>query len=492
MKRGSGVLLHISSLPGEYGEGSFGAEAKEFVDFLCDCGFSFWQTLPFCMPDRYNSPYKSFSAFSGNINFIDLPTLKDQGLITAGELEKQKQQSPYVCEFQRLAKERIPLLERAAGRALEDASFREKLRIFAKDHPHIDGFCRFMAKKAANGGKPWYAWQEPRTATLLEKQQWDYRTWLFAQYMHFTQWMEIKKYANDRGVRIIGDIPFYVDYDSADVWEAPELFQLDERNRPTAVAGVPPDYFSEDGQIWGNPLYDWERMKAENFDWWRQRMQNMLSLFDGVRIDHFRGLEAYFCIPAKAGSAKEGHWVKGPGRAFVDSLKTVTKDRLIIAEDLGVITKEVQTLVEYSGFPGMRVLQFAFMGDPNSPHLPHNYPQHAVAYTGTHDNNTLLGYVWALDPGTRKRLFDYCSYGGSDLDGGHDYILKTMFASHAGLLILPLQDLLRYGEDTRMNTPGLEKGNWGYRVTRKQLYSIDRNKFRSWNELYGRVHAGLT
>ena len=483
MKRASGVLLHISSLPGQYGEGSFGKEAKEFVDFLSDCGFSYWQTLPFCMPDEYNSPYKSFSAFSGNINFIDLPTLKAQGLITEDELKAQRQSSPYVCEFADLSVKRMPVLAAAARRAYEDASLTGKILSFVEKNEHIDLFCRFMTKKAANGNKPWSEWHAAQDSDAESD---EYFTWAFTQYTFFTQWMEIKKYANGKGVHIIGDIPFYVDYDSSDVWAEPELFQLDARKRPEFVAGVPPDYFSEDGQMWGNPLYNWDVMKDSDYSWWRARMRHMLTMFDGVRIDHFRGLEAYFSIPADAKSAKEGHWEKGPDKDFIDSIKHVCGDKLIIAEDLGDITDEVRALVEYSGFPGMGVLQFAFIGDLNSPHLPHNYANNTVAYTGTHDNNTLLGHVWELDPDTRKRLFRYCGYSGDDLDNCYDAILRTMFASHAGLLIMPIQDLLQYGEDTRMNRPGLENGNWGYRVTRDQLDSIDRSKFRYWNELYGR------
>lgn len=483
MKRASGVLLHISSLPGQYGEGSFGKEAKEFVDFLSDCGFSYWQTLPFCMPDEYNSPYKSFSAFSGNINFIDLPTLREHGLITEEELKAQRQSSPYVCEFDTLSVKRMPLLRLAARRAYEDASLRSKILSFVENNGHIDLFCRFMAKKAANENKPWAEWSVTKDSDAESD---EYFTWAFTQYMFFTQWMEIKYYANSKGVHIIGDIPFYVDYDSSDVWAEPRLFQLDARKRPEFVAGVPPDYFSEDGQMWGNPLYNWDAMKESDYSWWRARMRHMLTMFDGVRIDHFRGLEAYFSIPADAESAKEGHWEKGPDKAFIDSIKSICDDKLIIAEDLGDITAEVKELASYSGFPGMGVLQFAFLGDLNSPHLPHNYSNNTVAYTGTHDNNTLLGHVWELDADTRKRLFRYCGYDGDDLDNCYDAILRTMFASHAGLLIMPIQDLLQYGEDTRMNRPGLENGNWGYRVTRAQLDSIDRNKFRYWNELYGR------
>ncbi len=465
MERGSGVLLHISSLPGEYGSGSFGEDAKRFVDFLVDCGFRYWQTLPFCMPDAFHSPYKSFSAFSGNPYFIDLMSLYQAGLLTDRELAGARQQTPYACEFERLSRERMQLLASAAQRAGEDSMLVQKIHNFTVENPQIEAFCRFMARKG----------------------EFPYEVWAFTQYIFDIQWMEIKTYANKRGVQIIGDIPIYVDSDSADLWANPELFQLDEEGRPACVAGVPPDYFCEDGQLWGNPLYDWDKMKQDGYLWWRQRMAYMFRIFDGVRIDHFRAFESYFSVPAGAKTAKEGNWVKGPGRAFIDCLKEVSQGKLVIAEDLGVITEEVRQLVEYSGFPGMRVLQFGFLGDNNSPHLPHNYGKNTVSYTGTHDNNTLLGYVWEMEPAARKRLLDYCGYEGANWDACYDAIIKMMLASHADLLVMPIQDILHYGEDTRMNRPGLGEGNWSYRITWDQLNTIDRQQLRYWNELYGRV-----
>ena len=476
MKRSSGVLMHVSSIWGDHSEGSFGNEALEWIDFLCDCGFSVWQTLPFCLPDEYNSPYKSFSAFSVNPYFIDLPTLKRQGLITAEELDAAKQETPYSCEFDRLNTQRMALLSKAAKRKGEC----KKIDEFMKNHPHTEAFCRFMALRVANGDTPWQEWtvNEPDADALL--------TWRFTQFTFFEQWREIKAYANRRGISIIGDIPIYVALDSSDVWADPSQFQLDEKNAPVSVAGVPPDYFCEDGQLWGNPLYDWDKMKASGFKWWRERIRFMTELFDGVRIDHFRGIESYFSIPAGEKTARNGKWVKGPGMDLVNALKEECGDKLLIAEDLGDITPEVYQLVQESGFPGMRVLQFAFIGDGDTPHLPHNYPENCIAYTGTHDNNTLLGYVWEIDEATRRRLFAYCGYAGGDWDHAYDSLMRTMFASHAGLLILPVQDLLFYGSDTRFNTPGKSDGNWSYRLTRDQLKNIDRAKLREWNRLYGR------
>ena len=468
--------MHISSLWGEYSEGSLGKAAKEWIDFISDCGFGVWQVLPFCLPDDFSSPYKSYSAFSLNPYFIDLDRLHEMGLLTSAELEGARQRTPYSCEFERLFAERMPLLARAAERFSDSG----KIRGFLDGHKQTENFCRFMALRKANGELPWNEW------TVAEPDESEQRLWEFTQYIFFEQWKEIREYAHERGVKIIGDIPIYVSWDSADVWSNPTQFLLDARSLPTAVAGVPPDYFAKDGQLWGNPLYDWEAMQSDGFSWWKERISFMTELFDGVRIDHFRGIESYYSIPADAETAKDGVWCKGPGLALIDAIKSVSGDRLLIAEDLGDITDAVHELVEKSGFPGMRVLQFGFQGDSDSPHLPHNYKNNCIAYTGTHDNNTLLGYVWELDADTRKRLLSYCGFEGDDWNSCYDSILRTMFASHAGLLILPVQDLLLYGSDTRLNVPGRSGGNWSYRITRGQLDGINRDKFRKWNSEYGR------
>ncbi len=477
MSRASGVLLHVSSLWGDYSEGSLGKPAVEWVDYLADLGFTYWQVLPFCLPDEFYSPYKSFSAFSFNPFFIDLDLLCAEGLLTAAEVNSARQKTPYSCEFARLSEERMPLLAKAAER-LSDEKALEK---FFKAHPYTGKFCEFMALKAANGGKDWHRW------TVKKPDEKSLRTWRFTQYKFFEQWMAVKEYANKKGVKIIGDIPIYVALDSSDVWADPKQFQLDEKNMPKCVAGVPPDYFAEDGQLWGNPLYDWKKMEADGFSWWKDRTAFMCELFDGIRIDHFRGLESYYSIAATEKTAKNGKWIKGPGMKFVKAISPICKDKLIIAEDLGDIDDKVRKLVDDSGFPGMRVLQFAFLGDNNSPHLPHNYCANCVAYTGTHDNNTLLGYVWELDEGTRKRLLDYCGYDGSNWDACYNKILEMMFRSHADTVIIPVQDLLLYGSDTRLNTPGTADDNWNYRITKEQLEKVDREKFRKWNKLYGRI-----
>ncbi len=476
MKRASGVLMPISTLYGPYSIGGFSQSALDFVDFLKDCGFTYWQVLPFCIPDEFHSPYKSYSAFAGNPYFIDLEDLYRQGLLTSAELEACEQKTPYCCEYARLEQERFAVLKTAAARVSDHAP----VLAFLRQHPQLEDFCLFMAYKTANDQKPWDEWD---TTDYDPAVLW---TWQFIQFTFFRQWQKIKDYANQKGVLILGDLPFYVSYDSADVWAAKDQFQLDETGHPLAVAGVPPDYFSQDGQLWGNPLYDWSAMEENNFSWWQARLRHTFAMFDGVRIDHFRALESYWSVDATAKTAREGKWVKGPGMKLIEHIRNLQGDRLVIAEDLGDITPAVQALVKESGFPGMQVFQFAFLGDRESPHLPHNYPANSVAYTGTHDNNTLLGYIWELDEETRRTLLDYCGYTHPNWDAGYDNILRTLFQSHAGLLILPIQDLLGYGSDTRLNTPGTVDKNWQFRITKDQLNSIDRDKFRNWNLQYGR------
>lgn len=475
-KRKSGVLMHVSSLWGEYSEGSFGKEAYEWIDFLAECGFSYWQTLPFGVTDELNSPYKSFGSFSGNPFFVDLQYLYEEGLLTIDELNSAKQENPYVCEFERLNKERMALLSKAASRMKNN----DAIDSFMASHPETEKFCEYMALRAANNNLPWNEW------TVTEPDPELYKAWRFAEYAFFSQWAQIKKYANSKNISIIGDIPIYVSWDSADVWSSPESFQLDERCNPKSVAGVPPDYFSEDGQLWGNPLYDWKKMKEDNYSWWRRRMSFMFELFDGVRIDHFRGLQSYYSIPASATTAKNGKWVKGPGMSLIKALQPICQDKLIIAEDLGDITPEVEKLVKDSGYPGMRVLQFGFVDEEETAHIPHNYIQNCVAYTGTHDNNTLLGFVWELDEPARRRMFDYFGYPYDNINDGCECMIRSLLASNADIVILPIQDILKYGADTRMNTPGVAEGNWAYRVKREQLSEIDRGKYKYWNSLYFR------
>ena len=478
MDRKSGVLLHVSSLWGDYSCGSFGEEAKQFIDFLAEGGFSFWQVLPFGLVDECNSPYKSYSTFGGNPYFVDLKVLHNHGLITAVELEQAKQKTPYSCEFDRLSTERFSLLAQASKRV--DASLKEKINDFISQSKHLSDFCKFMALKHANADQEWTRWQDEAFSEEIEF------AWRFIQYEFFTQWSEIKAYANSKGIKIIGDIPIYVSFDSSDVYFNKHLFLMDDNNRLTDVAGVPPDYFAEDGQLWGNPLYDWSAMEKESFSWWKDRISASLQLFDGVRIDHFRAFESFWAVPGTEKTARNGKWVKGPGMKLINAIKSVAGDKLIIAEDLGDITKEVIELVEESGFPGMRVFQFGFLGG-ETPHKPHNYINNCVAYSGTHDNNTLLGYLWETPADIKVDVMNYCSCNPDAWNEmGCGAIIKTILASNAGLTIFPVQDLLGYGNDTRLNVPGRADGNWLYRITKEQLGLIDVKKYNYLNRLYGR------
>ena len=489
MSRSSGVLMHVTSLPGSDSIGCFGREARDFIDFLADSGFTWWQVLPFTMADDCNSPYKSYSAFGGNPYLVDLRILADEGYLTPDELDSVRESTPYACEFEHLAETRLPILRLAASRAGE--ADRAEIAKFAAENPYLEQFCEFMARRAAGGDTPWYEW----TSDAIDEDE--HFAWQFIQYHFMKQWSAVRAYANEKGIRIMGDIPIYVAYDSCDVWANRDQFQLDEDGKPTAVAGCPPDYFAEDGQLWGNPLYAWDKMAADGFAWWSARMTHMLTLFDGVRIDHFRGLEAYWSIPADAATAREGHWEPGPREAFVEMLyrvvdaaaaKTGTRP-LIVAEDLGESTPELEKFVRDSGFPGMRVLQFAFDGDPVNVHLPHNFVQNTVAYTGTHDNNTLLGYIWEADEATRRRTLRYCGFTAEDWNtpASYEAVIRTLLRSTADLAILPIQDVLGFGADCRMNIPGQPEGNWRYRVTSEQIATIDREKYRSMNALYGRL-----
>ncbi len=472
--------MHLSSLYGEYGIGSMGKEAREFVDFLSDAGFGVWQVLPFCMTDECNSPYKSPASFSFNPYFLDLPTLYECGYIKKSELDAARCEDIYLSDYKMLEKERLPLLFSAAMRAYEMADVRKKVENFCKENTLISEAASFLALRDKNGLLPWQEWSDfsPERERLF--------FWQFIQYEFCREWLLLKSYANEKGIKIIGDIPIYVSLDSADVFCRPYNFLLDKRGVPTEVAGVPPDYFSSEGQLWGNPIYNYKKMREDGFSWWRERIKHNFLMFDGVRIDHFRGLDAYWSIPSGAESAKAGRWKKGPGASLVKALSEAAGEGLLIAEDLGDINESVRQLRDKFNLPGMRVFEFAFDGDKASPHLPYNYTKNSVAYTGTHDNNTLLGYLFECDADTRAKIFDYSSYTGESIDEGAGVIIKMLLASAADTVIFPVQDILGFGADTRMNVPGKAEGNWAYRVTREQILSLGKEKFKHLNELYGR------
>ena len=481
MKRASGVLMHVSSLWGEYSEGSFGTAAKQWIDFLSDCGFSYWQTLPFCLPDDCNSPYKSFSAFSVNPFFIDLDILKSKGLITDGEENDARQKTPYSCEFTRLKEQRLSLLRRAAERFDEW----DKAEEFFARHAETFLFCRFMALKTANGMLPWNEWKtDVLDASAL-------KTWKFICYEFFAQWKQIADYAHSKNIKIIGDIPIYVAYDSSDVWAHPDMFMLDENRRMTDVAGVPPDYFSAEGQLWGNPLYRWEKHRETGYQWWITRLWYCFELYDVVRIDHFRGFDEYFSIPYGSETAAPGHWEKGPGIELFRAVEQALGKREIIAEDLGYMSETVRQLVRDSGFPGMKVLEFAFDSRDTgsaSDYLPHNYPVNSVAYTGTHDNETLASWYQTITSAERALVRDYlCDYATPEAQL-YKSMIALIFRSAAATCIIPMQDWLGLDNSARINKPSTVGENWRWRLKKSQLTPKLQKEICSITTRYGRMN----
>lgn len=496
LNRSGGVLLHVSSLMGPYGTGCFGRDALRFIDFLKEAGFRAWQVLPFTIPDLCNSPYKSVSAFAGNPYFIDPEQLLEENLITREELEGCKAQSPYAVDFPALKEQREALFDAAFARCTP--AFKQKIGDWRKTQGWVEDFALYTALQAESG-TDWIEWEAPlrqREPEALkeagERLKNSVDRAVFLQYLFFTQWQKVRRYANEQGIEIIGDMPIYVSFESADVWSNQHLFALNEKGYPAEEAGVPPDYFSEEGQRWGNPLYDWDAMKKEGYRWWLNRIRHAHSLFDRLRIDHFRGFSAYWAVPTTAKSAKEGSWKPGPGMDFFNVLFREIDRDVLIAEDLGVRDAGLEQLLEDTKLPGMRVLQFAFLGQDDGMHLPHNYLPNTVAYTGTHDNNTLLGYLWELIPENRRYCLDYCGFDGEHWkDGGAQNpairaILRTLWASPARLIVVPVQDLLGYGGDTKMNRPGVADGNWSYRLTEEAFAQLDAPAYRKFAQLYNR------
>jgi len=498
-KRSSGVLMHISTLPGEYGTGTFGKSAFDFIDFLSETGCKYWQVLPFGPTDKYNSPYASLSAFAGNINFIDPVVLFEDGLLTQTELNLEKYANPYTTAFEFLSLHKIPMLYKAYSRI--DDKTRAKVKEFVKENASwLKDYAVYTAVKEASSGKEWYDWTDDALRSHSREAVEDaynkhiehIRFIEYMQYEFFRQWNRVREYALKKNIQIIGDLPMYVALESSDVWANQDAFDLDERGKPNAVAGVPPDYFSEDGQKWGNPLYNWSQMKKDGYTWWMKRLEASLAMFDVVRIDHFRAFSAYWAIPADAPTAKKGEWLKGPAMDFFDKvISRFGKDK-IIAEDLGVMDDGVIGLIRDTGFPCMRVMQFGFTGGDNEMHMPHNHPVNCVAYTGTHDNNTALGWLWEATPGERELALDYCSFAGNDwARGGFESesvrsMIKTLWMSPAVITIVPIQDLCGFGKDTKMNVPGVPNGNWAFRISEEQLLQIDRNWLSRLNRVYKR------
>ncbi len=495
--RSSGVLLPVFSLPSPFGCGDFGAGAYEFIDLLKECGFHYWQVLPFTRTDECNSPYKSDSAFAGNLYFIDLQGLFEMGLLTESELAAQKGLPDWTVSYDLLAKTRKKVLKTAFSRC--DQKLRQDIGKFVESNPWLQEYALYMAIKDERG-TDWMDWEdkalkehEPHAVAAAKQQYAEQREfYYFTQYIFWMQWQKVREYAHQNEVYIIGDMPIYVSFESCDVWSKRELFDLDEKGYPQNVAGVPPDYFSPTGQKWGNPLYNWARMREDGYQWWKERLGHTLELFDMVRIDHFRAFSAYWAVPAADENALGGRWIAGEGMRFLNEIYQCIPKESIIAEDLGVQDKELTQLLKDSGLPGMRVMQFGFLDDNDDMHLPHNYPHNMVAYTGTHDNKPLLAYLWELTPERRQYCLDYCGFTGEDFKSGGSHnpairsLITTLWKTHAKLVIAPIQDLCGFGGDTTTNRPGTDKDNWLFRMTPQAVASIDRNYLKTLNTLYKR------
>ena len=503
MKRGAGVLMHIASLPGPFGIGVFGEEALAFARQLQKQGMSYWQVLPFSYPGMGNSPYQSFSAFAGNMLFIDPRGLMHMGLLTAEDVVSAEYNvNKWRIDYDYLRVDRERLLRKSFERV--DDNLKKEVKAYIKENPWLDDVALYLAIKDDNYSKPWWEWEDKKLRDYDKKalepirKTENYLYHAYVQYIFGKQWSELKAKINELGISIVGDMPIYVSGDSSDVWAKRELFKM--KTKPQGadvfekVAGVPPDYFCEDGQLWGNPIYDWDKHKKTNFEWWMGRIRENYKLYDYVRIDHFRAFSSYWEIPSGAKTAKEGEWVKGPGMAFFHEMDKVFGDSSrLFAEDLGEMTPDLVGFMKECGLPGMKVMQFAFNPDDDSFYLPHNFPKNCVAYTGTHDNNTLLGWLWEAPEHERRECLKYCGFEGDNWgDGGTRSascraIIRTLWQSHADVAIIPIQDLLGYGGDTRMNTPGTATGNWVVRFSSEDLAGIDNDWYHEMSRLYRRL-----
>jgi 4-alpha-glucanotransferase len=469
-QRRCGVLLHPTSLPGKGGIGTLGADARKFVDLLSGMGMSFWQVLPLTPPACGNSPYSSFSAFAGNPLLIDLGQL-----VAEGDLPRNFGNQAFSddqVEFDKVSAFKSAALAKAAATffAGSRGPRMEEFWHFCDTTPWLHDYALFMALKQRYRGASWHTW--PSDAALLKPGMYEAASvelgtaiglQKYLQWQFYRQWQALREYAAERQVAFIGDIPIFVAYDSADVWRNRDMFMLDGQGRPTVVAGVPPDYFSTTGQLWGNPLYDWDRLEQQGYAWWIERFRHLFSQFDAVRVDHFRGFEAAWHVPADHKTAEHGTWVNGPGYPFFEAVHAALGHICIIAEDLGVITPEVEALRDRCGYPGMKILQFAFDSGPDNYYLPHNHIRNCIVYTGTHDNDTTVGWFDSLSPTQRHDVCEYIGSTGRDAVGT---LLRLALMSVANTVILPLQDLLGLSSEARMNLPGTSGGtNWAWRFS---------------------------
>ena len=490
MDRHSGILLHISSLPSPYGIGTLGREAYAFADFLRAAGQKYWQLLPLGPTSYGDSPYQSFSTFAGNPYFIDLDLLAEDGLLSSSDLAADWGGDPRQVDYGKIYAARFGLLRRAFQTGYPRD--REAVEAFSRENKWLDNYALYMALKARFGMKSWLDWpdedlrlrREKALEQAREELAEDIRFYVYLQHLFFKQWDALREYIHSLGIRIIGDLPIYVAMDSADVWAEPEFFQLGEGNVPTEVSGVPPDYFSADGQLWGNPLYDYERMKADGYGWWIRRVEGAGRLFDVIRIDHFRGLESYWAVPYGETTAKNGRWRKGPGMDLVGTLTSWFPGLSFIAEDLGFLTPEVHRLLADSGLPGMKVLEFAFDAREPSNYLPHTYDRHCVCYVGTHDNETVEQWRWQADRADVTFARKYL--GLNDAEGFHWGMIRGGMASVADTFVVQMQDCLGLGPEGRMNTPGTGWGNWRWRLLPGEASPALAKKLYHYTRMYGR------
>lgn len=497
--RAAGVLAHPTSFPGRYGIGDFGQQAYQFVDFLVESKQSLWQILPLGPTGYGDSPYQCFSAFAGNPLLISPDRLVQQGFLPADVVADVPSFPHHEVDFGPVITYKMDLFRQAHAHFRENATAvqRDAYEQFCQEQAAwLDDFALFMALKnehVDHKGGVWNTWPRPiamrEPAALKEwtaKLADDVALHKFLQHLFFEQWLALKAYANERNIQIVGDIPIFVAFDSADVWANPDLFFLDEAGEPTVVAGVPPDYFSETGQRWGNPLYRWQKMADQGYAWWTERLRMCFTQADIVRIDHFRGFDAYWEIPASEPTAIKGRWVKGPGEKFFTAMQQKLGELPLIAEDLGVITPEVNALRDQFDFPGMKVLQFAFGGERNSQFLPHTFEHNCVVYTGTHDNETTLGWYRNASEDERDHVRRYASVDGHDISWD---LIRLAWMSVANTAVTPLQDLMGLGNEARMNFPGKVGGFWRWRYLPHQLTSHIGTRLREYTELYGRVPA---
>ncbi len=498
INRYGGILLHPTSLPGEYGIGDLGPNAFKFIDFLEKFDQNLWQILPLGPTSYGNSPYQCFSAFAGNILIISPERLYELELLTKIECKPHEPfVEPYV-NFGHVISYKWEILERAYENFIQNQPptlGKEFSNFIIKNSYWLDDFSIFMSLKRFYDLKPWNEWDEDlqfRDPIALEKWKNNHKKEIkfqhFTQYIFFKQWNEVKKYANLKNIRIIGDMPIFVAYDSADVWANPELYSLDSEKRLEFVAGVPPDYFSSTGQLWGNPLYNWPLMKKQGYRWWIQRIKHNLEQVDILRIDHFRGFESYWQIDACDTTAIIGEWIPGPGIDLFLVLQDELGSLPIIAEDLGIITPEVEELLQQAGFPGMLVLQFAF-GDKDknfvkNKYLPHFHQHNKIIYTGTHDNQTIKSWFKNLPKNVKQEVLDYTNSNGKDIVGD---LIRLAWSSVADMAVIPLQDLLRLGDEARMNLPGSIGNNWEWRFTWEQVTEEHKNEIRDLSRLYDRI-----